>query len=138
MCLSLRRYIFSLFGDVQELQDPPDRPFAKIFLRTDVDQLVNELSTVTSLGDATVEEWLKGLDVRQKQRWYEPSQWEKWAVAGGLSATRSSITPGFPAMSSLTDSILATLYLSPLRRYPQKAWDIPRRSQQLWSPLVLR
>ena len=97
-----------LSPDIQSAQASPDAQLTKIFLRTDVDQLVNEFNTVRSLGDAAVEEWLKGLDERGKRRRADPSRWEKWATADGLTAMRTLICPGVPASPSSGDTILTT------------------------------
>ena len=97
-----------LSPDIQSAQASPDAQLTKIFLRTDVDQLANEFNTVRSLGNAAVEEWLKGLDERGKRRRADPSRWEKWAAADGLTAMRTLICPGVPASPSSADTMLTS------------------------------
>lgn len=87
---------------LQGIQVPSGVQLTKIFLSAHVDQLVDEFNSVKSLGGATVEEWLKGLEDRGKQRRSEPSRWEKWAAADGVVAMRTLLYPGSPVAISST------------------------------------
>ena len=89
-------------------QTPLNVRLTKSFLRADVDQLANEFNSVKSLGSATVDEWLKGLEDRGKQRRSDPSRWTKWAGSEGVMALQTLLYPevSVPAATSLPVSDL--------------------------------
>lgn len=91
---------------LQGSQVPPDVQLTKLFLRNHVDQLAKEFNLVQSLGGATMDEWLKGLESRGKQRRSDPSRWEKWAGADGVAMMKTLLYPGVPVVASQTDAPL--------------------------------
>lgn len=48
-----------------------------------------------SMGAATVEEWLKGLEGRGHERRGDALRWENWAASGGVSQMRNILYPGY-------------------------------------------
>lgn len=69
---------------------PPGIKITKHFLKSHVDDIHKEFLAVKSLGSATVEEWLKGLDVRGVNRRNDGSRWERWEASGGVNRMRVS------------------------------------------------
>lgn len=69
----------------------------KIFLTKSVHELVDEFQSIESMGSATIEEWLKGLEARGKEL---RASWEKWELAGAhataRNARREDATSGTP------------------------------------------
>ncbi|KAI0172346.1 hypothetical protein GGR52DRAFT_580911 [Hypoxylon sp. FL1284] len=64
---------------------PPDVQITKVYLSEHVDRLKQECLSVKSMGEATVEEWLKGLEFRGKEFLSDSMRWEKWASSGGVA-----------------------------------------------------
>lgn len=64
---------------------PPDLQVTKIYLSEHVEKLKQEFLSVKSMGGATVEEWLKGLELRGKESLSDSMRWEKWASTGGIT-----------------------------------------------------
>ncbi|XXG99087.1 hypothetical protein Hte_005421 [Hypoxylon texense] len=64
---------------------PPDLQVTKIYLYDHVEKLKQEFLSVKSLGGATVEEWLKGLELRGKELLSDSMRWEKWSSTGGIT-----------------------------------------------------
>lgn len=78
------------------LAPPPNTSLTKIYWGAHVEELKQEFLTVKSMGTATVEEWLKGLDCRGKERRSDASRWENWAISsGGLKQMRSILYTGY-------------------------------------------
>lgn len=113
---------------LQGAQVPLGLQLTKIFLRNNVDQLAAEFNSVKSLGGATVEEWLKGLEDRGKQRRSDPSRWEKWARTGGIAVMKMPFYPGVPVVTSPNDaSLISTKASSSIGslHQPQKTMSVP-------------
>jgi hypothetical protein len=77
---------------LQSGQHPPSIQITKQFSNSQVEEIKREFETVKAMGSATVEEWLKGLDDRGKERRNDASRWERWEVSGGVERIRSSGT----------------------------------------------
>jgi hypothetical protein len=73
---------------LQSGQPPPTIQITKQFFQHHIDDLKAEFSQVQSLGSATAEEWIKGLDERGKERRNDAGRWEKWESSGGVSRMR--------------------------------------------------
>ncbi|KAI2621059.1 hypothetical protein GGR54DRAFT_85469 [Hypoxylon sp. NC1633] len=65
----------------------------KIYRSEDVEKLKMEFFSVKSMGGATAEEWLKGLEIRGKELLSDSMRWEKWASAGGLAQMQTRVSP---------------------------------------------
>ena len=73
---------------LQNSQPPPTIQITKHFFQRQIEELKGEFSTVQSMGMATAEEWIKGLDERGKERRNDAGRWEKWEVSGGAARMR--------------------------------------------------
>ncbi|KAI0845621.1 hypothetical protein F5Y00DRAFT_165740 [Daldinia vernicosa] len=63
----------------------PDMQVTKIYLSEHVEKLKQEFLSAKSMGGATAEEWLKGLEARGKELLNDSMRWEKWASTGGVA-----------------------------------------------------
>lgn len=88
-------HVISL-STVEKCQTPPNVSLTKLYWGAHVEELKQEFFTVKSMGTATAEEWLKGLDCRGKERRSDASRWENWAIlSGGLKQMRALLYPGY-------------------------------------------
>ncbi|KAG0648060.1 hypothetical protein D0Z07_5920 [Hyphodiscus hymeniophilus] len=60
----------------------------KLFFKEQIEDLKTEFSQVQSMGTATAEEWIKGLDGRGKEWRNDAGRWEKWEASGGIARMR--------------------------------------------------
>ncbi len=74
---------------LQSGQHPPSIQITKQFSHSEVEEIKREFDAVKAMGSATVEEWLKGLDDRGKERRNDAARWERWEVSGGVERIRS-------------------------------------------------
>ncbi|KAI1770927.1 hypothetical protein F4818DRAFT_431516 [Hypoxylon cercidicola] len=72
---------------------PPDLQVTKIYLSEHVGRLKQEFLSVKSMGGATVEEWLKGLELRGKELLSDSMRWEKWSSNGGITQLSQNSVP---------------------------------------------
>ncbi|EHL03090.1 hypothetical protein M7I_1065 [Glarea lozoyensis 74030] len=54
------------------------------FLKSQIEEIKKDFEDAKSLGAATAEEWLKGLEERGKEKRSDGSRWERWENSGGL------------------------------------------------------
>ncbi|KAI0882694.1 uncharacterized protein GGS22DRAFT_168524 [Annulohypoxylon maeteangense] len=71
----------------------PDLQVTKIYLPEQVERLKCEFLSVKSMGGATAEEWLKGLEARGKELFNDLMRWEKWMSTGGVTQMQTQLTP---------------------------------------------
>ncbi|KAI1407478.1 hypothetical protein F5Y13DRAFT_126315 [Hypoxylon sp. FL1857] len=71
----------------------PDLQVTKIYLSEHVEQLKQEFVSVESMGGATAEEWLKGLEARGKELLNDSMRWEKWTSTGGVAQMQIQLSP---------------------------------------------
>jgi hypothetical protein len=69
-------------------QPPPSIKITKHFFQTHIEELKSEFFRVHSMGTATAEEWIKGLEERGKERRNDAGRWEKWEASGGVTRMR--------------------------------------------------
>jgi hypothetical protein len=74
---------------LQNGQPPSTIQITKHFFQHQIEDLKNEFSQVQSMGAATAEEWIKGLEGRGKERRNDAGRWEKWEASGGVARMRS-------------------------------------------------
>ena len=74
---------------LQNGQPPSTIKVTKQFFQHQIEDLKNEFSQVQSMGAATAEEWIKGLEGRGKERRNDAGRWEKWEASGGVARMRS-------------------------------------------------
>ncbi|KAH9883732.1 hypothetical protein F4778DRAFT_765410 [Xylariomycetidae sp. FL2044] len=79
---------------LQQAQLPSGLSITKRFSLGDVETLKEELCSVRSMGGATLEEWLKGLDERGKAQRADTLRWEKWDLQGGITRMRTVSSQG--------------------------------------------
>lgn len=88
---------------LQNGQPPPQIQITKNFFQPHIDDMKREFLDVQTMGSATAEEWLKGLDDRGKERRNDSMRWERWEASGGIArihiaepqgASRSTTQPG--------------------------------------------
>lgn len=72
---------------------PPDLQVTKIYPSEHVEKLKQEFLSVKSMGGATVEEWLKGLELRGKELLSDSMRWEKWSSTGGVAQLTQDSVP---------------------------------------------
>ncbi|KAI0110026.1 hypothetical protein F4814DRAFT_425390 [Daldinia grandis] len=70
----------------------PDIQVTKIYLSEHVGKLQQEFLSAKSMGGATAEEWLKGLEARGKELLNDSMRWEKWASSGGVAQMRTPMS----------------------------------------------
>ncbi|KAI1336408.1 hypothetical protein F5Y15DRAFT_206134 [Xylariaceae sp. FL0016] len=78
---------------LQNGQIPPDFRVTKLFSSSDVDKIQNEFLSVKSMGKATMEEWLKGLEDRGKKKRSDSLRWEKWELSSGIVQMNKMLSP---------------------------------------------
>ncbi|KAI1079412.1 hypothetical protein F5B20DRAFT_543449 [Whalleya microplaca] len=77
---------------------------SKVYLSTHVERLKQEFLSVNSMGPATTEEWLKGLEARGKEQLNDSMRWAKWASAGGIVQMQTLLSPEGPWSLSASSS----------------------------------
>ncbi len=78
---------------IEQGQLPASVQVTKLFLASDVQEIKQEFISVKALGSGTLEEWLKGLELRGQSRLNESRKWEKWANTGSLQQIRHVTDP---------------------------------------------
>ncbi|KAI9651143.1 hypothetical protein NHQ30_001180 [Ciborinia camelliae] len=69
---------------LQQGQPPPNTQITKYYFKKHIDAIKDEFESVKAMGSATIEEWLKGLEDRGKQRRNDAARWERWEASGGV------------------------------------------------------
>lgn len=92
---------------MERSQTPPSTSLTKIFWSQHAEALKQEFFSVKSMGAATVEEWLKGLEGRGHECRSDALRWENWAASGGLSQMRNVLYPGYRPSVPVTLSTYA-------------------------------
>ena len=91
-------------------QPPPMVQITKNFFQPQIEDIKQQFLNVKSMGSATAEEWLKGLDDRGKERRNDSIRWERWEAGGGVARMRiterqgSNNLPTLPSNSALSIS----------------------------------
>lgn len=57
---------------------------AKYYYKPHIEEIKQRLNDARELGNASAEEWIKGLDGEGKERLQEAARWEQWEARGGL------------------------------------------------------
>ncbi|KAK6598374.1 hypothetical protein H4I95_08984 [Botrytis cinerea] len=69
---------------LQNGQPPPTTQITKYYLKKHIKEIKDEFESVKAMGSATIEEWLKGLEDRGKERRNDSARWERWEASGGI------------------------------------------------------
>ncbi|KAI1304739.1 hypothetical protein F5Y03DRAFT_166669 [Xylaria venustula] len=64
----------------------------KVFLLSHVATIREEFASAKAMGEATAEEWLKGLEGRGKEHLVDSLRWEKFEMSGGLDRIRQHLS----------------------------------------------
>ncbi|KAJ0121738.1 hypothetical protein J7T55_008905 [Diaporthe amygdali] len=94
---------------MERSQAPPNTSLTKLFWSEHVEALKQEFFSVKTMGTATVEEWLKGLEGRGHERRSDALRWENWAAANGLSQMKNVLYPGYRPSAPVSSSTAAGL-----------------------------
>ena len=73
---------------LQNGHPPSAIQITKQFFQEQIEDLRTEFFQVQSMGSATAEEWIKGLDGRGKEWRSDVGRWEKWGAGGGIARMR--------------------------------------------------
>jgi hypothetical protein len=68
---------------------PSSLQITKSFFKPHVEEIKHEYYSVRAMGNATAEEWLKGLEGQGKDRKGDASRWEKWEGTNGIQRMRT-------------------------------------------------
>lgn len=71
-------------------QAPPAIRITKTYFKPHVSEIKSEYLEVKTMGSATAEEWVKGLDDRGAERRNDAARWDKWESSGGVLRMRMS------------------------------------------------
>ena len=71
-------------------QAPPTIRITKTYFKPHVLEIKREYLEVKTLGSATAEEWVKGLEDRGAERRNDAARWDKWESSGGVLRMRLS------------------------------------------------
>ncbi|KAI1373601.1 hypothetical protein F4677DRAFT_211621 [Hypoxylon crocopeplum] len=100
----------------------PDLQVTKIYLSEHVEKLKEEFLSVKSMGGATAEEWLKGLETRGKELLNDTMRWEKWASTGGVAQMQAQLSPpNAPGVTFSSCKGLVSADISSLAPRPQSS-----------------
>ena len=98
---------------LQNGQHPSSIQITKHYSNAQVREIKEEFESVKTMGAATTEEWLKGLDDRGRERRNDAARWERWEVSGGVAKMRNSGNDGLLQNSTQTNSsVFGTAVLS--------------------------
>ena len=75
---------------LQNGNPPSTIQMTKHYFKPHIEAIKEEFNNVKSMGSATAEEWLKGLDDRGKERRNDAARWERWEASGGVMRMRSA------------------------------------------------
>ena len=70
---------------LQNGPSPPSIVITKNYFKPHVEEIKREFSEVQTMGAATAEEWVKGLEDRGKERKNDAARWERWDASGGVA-----------------------------------------------------
>ncbi|ESZ95713.1 hypothetical protein SBOR_3933 [Sclerotinia borealis F-4128] len=74
---------------LQHGQPPSTTQITKYYFKKHVEAIKDEFESVKAMGSATIEEWLKGLEDRGKERRNDAARWERWEASGGVIRMRA-------------------------------------------------
>lgn len=63
---------------------PPLLQMAKYYYKPHIEEIKQRLHGARELGNASAEEWIKGLDDEGRERLNEAARWEQWFAKGNL------------------------------------------------------
>ncbi|KAI1276627.1 hypothetical protein F5Y07DRAFT_388949 [Xylaria sp. FL0933] len=78
----------------------------KVFLSSHVTAIHEEFSSVRAMGEATAEEWLKGLEGRGKELRADSLRWEKFEISGGLISMQRRLSSDKPRAAAKINEVV--------------------------------
>ncbi|KAI9838695.1 MAG: hypothetical protein M1819_005009 [Sarea resinae] len=94
---------------LQNSTTPPTLQMTKLYYKPHIESIKNQLNEVKSLGPATAEEWMKGLEGNGKEKISDAARWERWEAKGGLKDILSTQTNACLTESSQLHNTTASL-----------------------------
>jgi hypothetical protein len=95
---------------------PSDVKLTKHFYKPQVEEIQRRFHEARELGNASAEEWVKGLESEGRDRCNDAARWEQWEAKGGLKnvsgpglAQNLSAPAHVSSTSVLANPVLATL-----------------------------
>ncbi|EEP76598.1 predicted protein [Uncinocarpus reesii 1704] len=73
-------------------QPPTGLSLTKFYLKSHIEAMRAKFEEVKTLGSATAEEWVKGLEGNGKEKIADSARWEQWELTGGLRSVRTANT----------------------------------------------
>ncbi|KAI9819518.1 MAG: hypothetical protein M1827_006966 [Pycnora praestabilis] len=88
---------------LQNSVPPPATQLTKHYFKSHLEDIQHKFLEVKTLGAASAEEWVKGLESEGKDKFLDASRWEKWDARGGVvSVNAKSTLPTSDAQSMRT------------------------------------
>lgn len=69
---------------VRNIAQPVNVKLIKHYYKPQIEDIKRQFEIIRDLGDASAEEWTKGLETEGKDRCNEATRWEQWEAKGGL------------------------------------------------------
>jgi hypothetical protein len=121
---------------LQSGQPPPKIQITKNFFQPQIEDIKREFMEVKSMGSATAEEWLKGLDDRGKERRNDSARWERWEASGGVARMRVTELQSTSNPTAQPNVALPVTTPSSIRR-PNPTGNVPTLAENSQNvPLV--
>ena len=117
---------------------PPMLQPVRYYYKPHIEDIKQRLHSARELGNASAEEWIKGLNDEGKERLNEASRWEQWEAKGGLKKVnlrphlRATVIPGHTTVETRMSSTKAGTHSD--RSTPQGARLPTRLSGDPGSP----
>lgn len=102
-------------------------PAVKVYLSSHVAAIQEEFTSARAMGEATAEEWLKGLEGRGKERRVDALRWEKFEMSGGVVRIRRLLSPDHALVNSKINEAPKTSRPSTVISSVERPW-IPLES----------
>lgn len=69
---------------LQDGHPPSGTQITKYYFKKHIEAIKDEFESVKTMGSATIDEWLKGLEDRGTERRNDAARWERWEASGGI------------------------------------------------------
>ena len=83
---------------LQGKQPPSSLQISKYFLKRHVEEIKQEHQAVLKLGEASADEWVKGLDSRGKTKRFDVARWERWEASSGVQRMKDGGVTNAPEL----------------------------------------
>ncbi|KAJ8130509.1 hypothetical protein O1611_g3120 [Lasiodiplodia mahajangana] len=103
-------------------------PITKIFLSSHVAAIREEFASVRAMGEATAEEWMKGLEGRGRERRTDSLRWEKFEISGGITRMQQRLSSDDTRASDKANKALGSSGVLPSLRKQEGPLEHSRSS----------